>query len=163
MCDDAGRIIDLYERHAQHWDRNRWRNLFKRPWLARFRTLLPRGGSVLDIGCGSGEPIARHFIEAGYKLTGVDSSRAMIAFCKARFPDQTWLLADMRALSIDARFDGILAWDSFFHLTQNDQRLMFPIFRKHAAPNAVLMFTSGPREGVAMGTYAFGGGVARPF
>jgi SAM-dependent methyltransferase len=153
MCDDAGRIIDLYERHAQHWDRNRWRNLFERSWLARFRTLLPRGGSVLDIGCGSGEPIARHFIEAGYKLTGVDSSRAMIAFCKARFPDQTWLVADMRALSIDARFDGILAWDSFFHLTQNDQRLMFPIFRKHAAPNAVLMFTSGPREGVAMGTY----------
>jgi SAM-dependent methyltransferase len=85
MCDDAGRIIALYERHAQHWDRNRWRNLFERAWLARFRTLLPTGGSVLDIGCGSGEPIARHFIEAGYKLTGVDSSRAMIAFCKARF------------------------------------------------------------------------------
>jgi SAM-dependent methyltransferase len=102
MCDDAGRIIDLYERHAQHWDRNRWRNLFERPWLARFRTLLPRGGSVLDIGCGSGEPIARHFIEAGYNLTGVDSSPAMIDFCKARFPGQTWLVEDMRALSIDA-------------------------------------------------------------
>jgi hypothetical protein len=30
---------------------------------------------------------------------------------------------------------------------------MFPIFRAHAAPNAALMFTSGPRDGVAMGTF----------
>jgi SAM-dependent methyltransferase len=153
MCEDADGIIALYERHAQHWDRNRWRNLFERPWLDRFLTLLPTGGSLLDIGCGSGEPIARHFIEAGYKLTGVDSSPAMISLCEARFPDETWIVADMRALSLNARFDGMLAWDSFFHLTPDDQRGMFAIFRKHAAPKAVLMFTSGPRGGVAMGTY----------
>jgi SAM-dependent methyltransferase len=153
MCDDAGRIIDLYERHAQHWDRNRSRNLFERPWLARFLTLLPAGGSVLDIGCGSGEPIARHFIEAGYKVTGIDSSSAMIGLCQARFPDETWVVADMRAVSLGARFGGILAWDSFFHLTPNDQRGMFQIFQQHAGAKAALMFTSGPRAGVAMGTY----------
>jgi hypothetical protein len=59
----------------------------------------------------------------------------------------------MRTLSLGRRFDGILAWDSFFHLRQDDQRNMFPVFRRHAAPNAALMFTSGPRGGVAMGTY----------
>jgi SAM-dependent methyltransferase len=153
MSDDAGRIIDLYERHARHWDRNRWRNLFEKPWLDRFLAPLPADGSVLDMGCGSGEPIARYFIKAGYKLTGVDSSRAMISLCQARFPDETWIVADMRALSLDARFDGILAWDSFFHLTPDDQRGMFQIFRQHAGAKAALMFTSGPRAGVAMGTY----------
>ena len=153
MCEDAGRIVDLYERHARHWDRNRWRNLFERSWLVRFFALLPEGGSVLDIGCGSGEPIARHFIEAGHKLTGVDSSPAMISLCKARFPDETWVAADMRTLSLGMRFDGILAWDSFFHLPPDDQRGMFKIFRQHAAARAALIFTSGPRAGVAMGTY----------
>jgi SAM-dependent methyltransferase len=153
MCDNADRIIDLYERHAQHWDRNRTRNLFERPWLDHFRALLPAGGCVLDIGCGCGEPIARTFIEAGYRVTGVDSSRAMARLCAARFPDETWVVVDMRALSLDARFNGILAWDSFFHLTPEDQRAMFPIFRRHAASKAALMFTSGPRAGVAMGTY----------
>jgi hypothetical protein len=34
--------------------------------------------------------------------------------CKDRFPDQQWVVADMRVLSLDRRFDGILAWDSFF-------------------------------------------------
>jgi SAM-dependent methyltransferase len=153
MADDAERIIDLYDRHAERWDRERWRNLFERPWLDRFLTLLPRSGAILDLGCGSGEPIARYFIEAGYKLTGVDSSPAMIRLCASRFPDETWIAADMRTCSLDRWFDGIVAWDSFFHLRQDDQRRVFGIFRKHAAPNAALMFTSGPREGEAIGTY----------
>ena len=60
MTDDAERIIDLYERHAETWDRERWRNLFERPWLDRFLALIRGGGSIVDIGCGSGEPITRY-------------------------------------------------------------------------------------------------------
>ena len=59
----------------------------------------------------------------------------------------------MRTLSLQRTFQGILAWDSFFHLSRDDQRRMFPIFREHAAPQAVLMFTSGPAEGEAIGSY----------
>jgi SAM-dependent methyltransferase len=127
--------------------------LFERPWLQRFAELLPPRGSILDIGCGSGEPIAGFFIRAGYRVHGVDSSPAMIAFCKERFPNETWDIADMRILSLGQTFDGLLAWDSFFHLCREDQRRMFSIFREHAASNAALMFTSGPSDGVAMGTY----------
>src|SRR3954469_1600763 len=58
-----------------------------------------------------------------------------------------------RGLSLGQRFDGILAWDSFFHLRPGDQRAMFPVFRDHAAPGASLLFTSGPRAGVAMGEW----------
>jgi SAM-dependent methyltransferase len=153
MTSDADRIIGLYDRHAEAWDKDRSRRLFERPWLQRFAELLPPRGSILDIGCGSGEPIAGFFIRAGYRVHGVDSSPAMIAFCKERFPNETWDIADMRILSLGQTFDGLLAWDSFFHLCREDQRRMFSIFREHAASNAALMFTSGPSDGVAMGTY----------
>jgi SAM-dependent methyltransferase len=153
MPDDADRIIDLYDRHAATWDKERSRDLFERPWLDRFLALVPQGGSIVDIGCGCGEPIARYLIEAGYELTGVDSSPTMIGLCKRRFLNETWVAADMRSLFLGRQFNGILAWDSFFHLRQDDQRKMFPIFRRHAAPKATLMFTSGPRADVAMGTY----------
>jgi hypothetical protein len=86
-------------------------------------------------------------------VTGIDSSPALISICKERFPDQEWIVADMRSLSLDRRFDGILAWDSFFHLCPEDQRQMFPIFRRHAFGKAALMFTSGPSHGEAIGTY----------
>ena len=153
MADDAERIIDLYNRHAHNWDGDRGRSLFERPWLDRFLALVPKGGSIVDIGCGSAEPIGRYLIEAGYELTGVDSSPAMISMCRTRFPGQTWIVADMRTMCLDRHFEGILAWDSFFHLRDEDQRKMFPIFRAHAAPKAALMFTSGPRHGEAIGTY----------
>jgi SAM-dependent methyltransferase len=108
---------------------------------------------VLDIGCGSGEPIAHHLIENGYALTGVDAAPAMIGLCRSRFPSGTWLVADMRKLALGRRFDGLLAWDSFFHLRPEDQRAMFPIFAAHAAPKAALMVTSGPSFGEAIGTF----------
>jgi SAM-dependent methyltransferase len=153
MTSDADRIVGLYDRHARTWDEERSRSLFERPWLQRFLELAPPAGSILDIGCGSGEPIAGFFVRAGYRVHGVDSSPAMIAFCKERFPDSAWDVADMRTLSLGRTFDGILAWDSFFHLSRDDQHRMFRIFRAHAAPNAALMFTSGTSDGVAMGTY----------
>jgi SAM-dependent methyltransferase len=153
MTNPADRIIDLYQRHTQAWDEARSRNLFERAWLDRFAALLPPGGPVLDIGCGSGEPIAHHLIENGYALTGVDAAPAMIGLCRSRFPSGTWLVADMRKLALGRRFDGLLAWDSFFHLRPEDQRAMFPIFAAHAAPKAALMVTSGPSFGEAIGTF----------
>ncbi len=153
MSSPSERIISLYQRHAVDWDKERGRSLFEKAWLDRFIALLPQKASILDIGCGSAEPIARYFIEKGCDVTGVDSSLPLIGICKDRFPDQDWIVADMRTLSLDRRFDGILAWDSFFHLCPEDQRKMFPIFRSHAGTRAALMFTSGPSHGEAIGTY----------
>jgi SAM-dependent methyltransferase len=146
-------IISLYDRHAQAYDRQRGRSLFEKSWLDAFAALLPDGGSVLDIGCGMGEPIARHLIARGFDVTGIDSSATLVAMARERFPQQTWVTADMRALSLGRVFDGLIAWDSFFHLTPDDQRAMFPVFRDHAAPRAALMFTSGPARGEAIGEF----------
>jgi SAM-dependent methyltransferase len=153
MVSEAERIINLYQRHASDWDKERERSLFEKPWLDRLLALLPPGASILDIGCGSAEPIARYFIEKGCDVTGADSSAALIGICKDRFPGMDWLVTDMRELSLNLRFDGILAWDSFFHLSPEDQRTMFPIFRRHAAPKAALLFTSGYSHGEAIGAY----------
>jgi SAM-dependent methyltransferase len=149
----AERIIGLYQRNADSFDRERGRDLFEKPWLDRFLALLQPGASILDLGCGSAEPIARYFIEKGCHVTGVDSSPALIDLCKSRFPDQNWIVNDMRTLSLSRCLDGILAWDSFFHLCPEDQRPMFDIFRAHAAPHAALMFTSGTVHGEAIGTF----------
>jgi SAM-dependent methyltransferase len=153
MSTEAERIIEIYESLAEVWVDARLReaNLYERGWLDRYCALLPPGGSVLDIGCGAGEPIARHFGELGYAVTGVDSSPSMIAMFRARHPDREAFVADMRTLCIPRKYNGILAWASFFHLNHADQRRMFPIFRAHAAPGAALMFTSGPEHGEVVG------------
>jgi SAM-dependent methyltransferase len=147
-------ITRLYTRHAGAWDRaRRATNFAERPWMERFAALLPPGGAVLDLGCGTGEPIARWFVDAGFSVTGVDGSAPLIALCHDRMPKQAWIVGDMRTIALARRFDGLVAWHSFFHLPHDDQRAMFGVFERHAAPRAALMFTSGPAAGEALGKF----------
>lgn len=149
----ADNIIGIYERHAEAFQQLRSTTLFERPWLDRFLNLLPENGSILDIGCGNGMPIAGYFVSQGFQVTGVDSSKPMIERCQQRFPQQRWALADMRTLALPVKFDGLIAWDSFFHLAREEQRKMFEIFRQHANCRAALMFTSGTSNGEAIGAF----------
>lgn len=152
--EEAAGIIDLYQRKAPDWIERRARaKLIEKSWLDRFRALLLPAAPILDLGCGSAEPMAAYLIELDYPVFGVDSSPAMIDACRRHFPDREWIVADMRQLALPRKFSGILAWDSFFHLCHDDQRNMFPVFREHAAPNAALMFTSGPAHGEAIGSF----------
>jgi SAM-dependent methyltransferase len=153
MPDSSERIVGLYDQNAEAWAALRGSTLKEQEWIDRFLSFVPTGGSILDIGCGSGEPIARYLIEQGYRVTGVDSSPAMIGICQDHLPRAEWRVSDMRTLDLGRRFDGVLAWYSFFHLSMEDQRPMFARFAAHAKEGAPLMFTSGPRQGVAMGEW----------
>lgn len=150
----AANINGLYERHAAAWRRRRSTGVsLEIGWLNRFIELLAPGAEVLDLGCGTGEPMATWLVEQGFGITGVDGSAAMLAFARERQPHQRWLQADMRTLQLGQRFGGLLAWDSFFHLQPHDQRAMFQVFAAHASAGAALMFTSGPAEGEAIGDF----------
>jgi SAM-dependent methyltransferase len=144
-------VWKLYEAHAREFDRDRGRSLMERSYLEDMVARLRPGARVLDLGCGAGDPIARFFIERGFELTGVDAAPAMIAICQQRFPGTIWAVADMRDLVLPVRFDAIVAWDSFFHLSREEQRAMFPVFGRHIARHGLLLFTSGPRDGEAIG------------
>lgn len=148
-------VIDVYERNAAAWDEDRQRHRpeGERWWITRFADIAAPGTELLDLGCGSGEPIVPELLAAGHTVTGVDSSPSLIALCRQRFPGQAWIVADMRRLDLGRRFGGILAWHSLFHLDPDAQARMFPVFARHLAPGAPLMFTSGPRRGVSVGRW----------
>lgn len=65
--------------------------------------LLPRGGAVLDLGCGTGrlaEPLAR----LGHPVTGVDNERGMLVELRLTRP----VHADVTALDLGRRFHAVL-------------------------------------------------------
>ncbi|MBA5778786.1 class I SAM-dependent methyltransferase [Stappia sp. F7233] len=146
-------ISNLYDRYAAEFDRLRSRALFEERYLRCLVEGLDARAGILDLGCGTGEPIARYFANRGFAITGVDSAPAMIALCRHRFPGHTWVEADMRSLDLGRRFEAIIAWDSFFHLPHDEQRLMFAVFSGHVATGGRLLFTSGPDYGEAIGEF----------
>lgn len=143
-------ILTTYEQHAAGFARSRAKSLFERRWLDRALAHAP-GRRVLDLGCGPGNPIARYLSDRRAEVTGVDGAAAMVALFQDTLPQAEVIHADMRDLDLGRRFDVVLAWNSFFHLSPNDQRAMFAVFANHAAPGAVLMFTSGPEAGEEIG------------
>jgi SAM-dependent methyltransferase len=154
MAELADRIPQHYERHAIAWDADRRKSGWNDEiWHARFIEALPEHASVLDLGCGGGTPVATNLVARGLRVTGIDTSPTLISLCRTRLPEQDWMVADMRSLSLGRTFDGLLAWDSFFHLQPDDQRKMFAVFAAHAASGAALMFNTGPSHGESVGCY----------
>jgi SAM-dependent methyltransferase len=149
--DTKASVLDVYQRHGSTWAKLRGDHLVEASWIDRFCAGLPARAAVLDIGCGSGLPIARELIRRGFEVTGVDGAQTMLALFQHNLRGSRAHLADMRQLDLAQRFAGLLAWDSFFHLSPDDQRTMFCRFQTHAAPGAALMFTSGTAEGSAIG------------
>jgi len=146
-----GTTAGVYDRQARAYDASRSRALFEAGWLQRFAATLPPGGRVLDLGCGAGEPIAGWLMAGGFAVTGVDLSVPMLEIARARWPGGDWRRADMRALDLGETFDGIVAWDSFFHLAPDAQRACIARMARHLAPGGTLLLTVGPDAGEAEG------------
>ena len=147
---DFDDILPAYDRVADHWAATRDRSLFEKAALqAALAGQL--GARVLDLGCGTGLPIAEWFAHQGCLVTGVDGSAPMLRHFRTNLPGAGAVHADMRRLVLRERFDVILGWDSFFHLSKPDQRAMFAVFEAHAARGARLLLTTGDVEGEPMG------------
>jgi len=150
----AGDVIATYDRIAADWAGIRDRSLFERRWIDRWLALAPRARPlrVLDLGCGAGRPIATYLAERGAEVTGVDASAQMCALFAQALPRARCIEARMQEVRLDEGFQAILAWNSFFHLSADDQRATIGTFAHHAVPGAALMFTSGSEAGTAIGT-----------
>jgi len=145
-------ILSTYDAVASVFAKERNKSLFERAWLDRFLAHVQPPRRILDLGCGTGQPIAQYLVDRRAKVTGIDGAKAMVDLFKANVPSARVLQEDMRSLTLGEQFDGILAWNSFFHLSQDDQRLMFNVFAAHAKKDTALMFTSGTSDGEVMGT-----------
>ena len=101
--DLADNIIDIYKKHGRAWTTLRGEFLYEQTWLDRFLALLPQHSNILDLGCGSGKPIAQYLIESGHNITGVDASDSMLEMAKQNFPAQAfphlqWILSTCGAV-----------------------------------------------------------------
>jgi 2-polyprenyl-3-methyl-5-hydroxy-6-metoxy-1,4-benzoquinol methylase len=86
---------------------------------------LPRGASVLDIGCGSGIPISNVLVQEGLAISGVDASAAMITAFRHNFPGVPMECAAVEdSTFFGAEYDGVIAWGLMFLLSSNVQRAL---------------------------------------
>lgn len=121
-----------YDLIAEHWQAGRqvsWYIEHVSPYVDRILEGLPTGAKVLDLGCGTGQPIAKYIVERGFQVTGVDESEQMLKFARQTVPEAELIQADMVTVELADTFDAAVAWDSMFHV---ERKYHAAIYRKLA-------------------------------
>ncbi len=117
---------------------------------------LPRGRSVLDIGCGRGE-IARWFAENAYPVVGVDIAQAAIDLarddCKNMFAPPEFLALDILSQSLPKRQYGILIDRGCLHQISSWERKNYVknIVAVSAPDARFMLFIKAFRDGCPLG------------
>ena len=112
-------------------------------------------GKVLELGCGTGRlliPLAR----AGHTITGLDSSRAMLAEARQKITtirDESQrrinlVEADMIRFELDMTFNfAIYGHNTFMHVARKDVELALGCLRRHlSAGSSLLIDVDNPDE-----------------
>lgn len=88
------------------------------PMFDRFLDAMPKGGQVLDLGCGPGH-YARDMARAGLQVTATDAVPAMVKLA-AKHPGVTAQCATFHDITGRDQYDGIWANFSLLHAPRAD-------------------------------------------
>jgi len=115
--------------------------------LEELAKLIPPKSTVLDLGCGTGLPVAKFFAERNYNVTGLDLADKMIRLArknvsKAVFYRENIINADLSAAS----FDLIVSFYCLFHLTKTQQKEIFHKIMQWLKTGGYAYFTLATKE-----------------
>jgi SAM-dependent methyltransferase len=131
-----------------------------RRWLTELAGRLPAGGAVLDLGCGSGLPVARDLAAAGHRLTGVDISEVQIRRARELVPRAEFVCAD--AIAVDfptASFDAVVSFYALIHIPVAEQPPLLERVARWLRPGGLFLATTGHRAWTGVDEDWLGGGV----
>jgi cyclopropane fatty-acyl-phospholipid synthase-like methyltransferase len=142
---------ESYNKIADRWAASRDQSFLSK-LVATFSSRIKPGGTVLDIGCGTGYPIATYLSSCGFTITGIDTSENLLRKAIDRkIPHTTFHLCDFFDFEPTEKYDGIIAFDSFFHFPKAKQAEIYHKVSDWMNEGAYLLFTHGGEEGEKKG------------
>jgi cyclopropane fatty-acyl-phospholipid synthase-like methyltransferase len=135
-----------YDRIARAWRDDRMgaaAPFRERVFVDRLVRPLSLGARVLDVGCGSGEPIAAYLVERGFQVVGLDASAGMLELARRAVPKAVFLLGDMQTADPGGPFDAVVAWDSVFHVPRTQHQAVLARFHSWLRPAGRLLLSLG--------------------
>ena len=104
---------------------------------------LPRGATVVDLGCGPGFPITEVLVAEGLRVYGVDAAPSFVQAFRRNLPNTPIACEAVQdSKFFDRTFDGVLAWGLMFLLSPEDQRRLIQRIADILVPGGRLLFTS---------------------
>lgn len=104
---------------------------------------LPAGASIIDIGCGSGEPLSVALADMGFTLAGIDASPTLVEAYRQMLPAALVACEPAERSSFFGRkFDAAIAIGLIFLLKAAAQRQLIRNVAAALNPHGRFLFTA---------------------
>ncbi|KAE9379477.1 S-adenosyl-L-methionine-dependent methyltransferase [Stipitochalara longipes BDJ] len=87
-------------------------------------SLLPKDGTILDIGCGTGKPTAEIIVKSGRSVHGIDFSPIMISLSRQQVPSGTFEEVNLLEFNPTRQFDAAFANFSLFGVSREQMEVL---------------------------------------
>ncbi|OIJ99873.1 class I SAM-dependent methyltransferase [Streptomyces monashensis] len=130
-------------------------------WIEELLGRLPDAGTVLDIGCGNGVPVARSLVVAGHRVTGVDISEVQIRRARELVPCADFIRVDATMLELpQGSFDAVVCLYTLIHVPVEEQPTLLQRIASWLRPGGWFLSTTGHRAWTGTDENWLGGGAA---
>ncbi len=137
--------LETYRKIARQWHEDHRVHDWWKDGTDTLISMLPKGGTVLDIGCAGGHK-SKYFLERGFAVTGVDLVPEFIDIIKEEGLNMDAYVADMRDLSHvpgprgheKEQYDCVFANASLLHIEKQDVPRTLSGFSQKLKPGGLL-------------------------
>ena len=110
-------------------------------WLERLLAQLPPGSMVLDLGCGTGDPVALRVAQE-HHVTGVDISAAQIDLARRNVPAGHFIHGDLGTVNFQsASFDSVVSFYTLEHLPRAEHAAILQRIAGWLRPGGLLLLS----------------------
>jgi len=153
MTDDPRDIVEsgydaIADRYADAIRAGRGPETYFRSFLTRVLERIPRGGTVLDLGCGAGFVTAHLTRQA--RVVAVDRSAGQLGLARGNAPEATLVRADMTDVAFAPRsFDAIVTFWSLIHVPRESHGSVIARIHDWLKPGGMFAGTLGSGDNPA--------------
>ena len=137
--------LDYYNKNSEEYF-NSTLNVDMTNTYKEFLKLVPEGGKILDLGCGSGRD-SMNFMKLGYEVTAVDGSKELAKKASVLLGKEV-IVNTFEELELKEKFHGIWACASLLHIKREDLKIVLNNLYNNLEDNGVfyMSFKYGEKE-----------------
>lgn len=137
--------LDYYNKNSEEYF-NSTLNVDMTNTYKEFLKLVPEGGKILDLGCGSGRD-SMNFIKLGYEVIAVDGAKKLAKKASVLLGKEV-IVSTFEELELKEKFHGIWACASLLHIKREDLKTVLNNLYNNLDDNGVfyMSFKYGEKE-----------------
>lgn len=108
---------------------------------------IPEDASILDLGCGTGEPFDRYLADQGYDVKGVDLVEKHVHAAREYVPEADFIQGDFFDVDPEnERYDAVVSFYAVFHIPREKHLELLQHIHNLTSENGAVLLTMGGSE-----------------